>query len=192
MQHIPGLDALTDRLDGAVGSERIEETVDEVQRILEEALSVRAVRLPSELRRPDPDHYARRLLHTSPEHDYQLLAMVWGPGQGTPIHDHAGMWCVEGVLEGKIEVQQFDLVGERGELCRFDPQELVLAGRGDAGALIPPYEYHTIANRSAERDAVTLHVYEGRMTTCTVFEPGAEIPDGWYRQRTKRLAVDAV
>ncbi len=27
--------------------------------------------------------------------------MTWGPGQGTPLHDHAGIWCVEGVVEGK-------------------------------------------------------------------------------------------
>ena len=39
--------------------------------------------------------------------------MTWGPGQGTPLHDHAGMWCVEGVLEGRIEVARYDLLDER-------------------------------------------------------------------------------
>jgi len=55
------------------------------------------VRLPDCVHQPIQDHYARRELYRSPEHGYSIVAMTWGPGQGTPIHDHCGLWCVEGV-----------------------------------------------------------------------------------------------
>src|SRR3546814_15103518 len=59
------------------------------------------VRLPDEVFEPLDDHYARRELYRSPEHGYSVVAMTWAPGQGTPIHDHCGLWCVEGVWEDR-------------------------------------------------------------------------------------------
>ncbi|MAJ28453.1 MAG: hypothetical protein CMJ92_03520, partial [Planctomycetes bacterium] len=44
--------------------------------------------------------YTRHLLHADPEDRFSLLALVWKPGQGTPIHDHPS-WGVIGVLRGR-------------------------------------------------------------------------------------------
>ena len=35
--------------------------------------------------------------------------MVWQPGQQTPIHDHGGVWCVEGVYQGHMHITQYDV-----------------------------------------------------------------------------------
>ena len=53
--------------------------------------------------------------------------MTWGPGQGTPLHDHAGIWCVECVVEGEMEVRQYDLVEENAGSFRFVPQPSIEA-----------------------------------------------------------------
>jgi predicted metal-dependent enzyme (double-stranded beta helix superfamily) len=111
--------------------------------------------------------------------------MTWGPGQGTPLHDHAGMWCVEGVLQGEIDVTQYDLVEQRDGLYRFRREGSIQAHIGNAGALIPPFEYHTITNSSATGKAVTLHVYAGEMTHCTVFAPHG---DSWYERQERALS----
>jgi 3-mercaptopropionate dioxygenase len=95
------------------------------------------------------------------------------------------MWCVEGVLQGTIDVTQFDLVEQRDGLYRFRREGTLQAGPGDAGALIPPFEYHTIANDSGTAKAVTLHVYAGEMTHCTIFEPR---DDGWYERKERELS----
>ena len=58
---------------------------------------------------PRGDTYARRLFHRDPDGRYTIVVMTWGPGQGTALHDHAGIWCVECVVEGRMEVAQFDL-----------------------------------------------------------------------------------
>jgi predicted metal-dependent enzyme (double-stranded beta helix superfamily) len=39
-----------------------------------------------------------------------VIAMSWGPGQGTPLHDHDAMWCVEGVWLGELEITRYELL----------------------------------------------------------------------------------
>jgi 3-mercaptopropionate dioxygenase len=180
-----GCRRLIEALDRAVQAPTTEQVGEQVKACLQELIAEGAVELPPELRKGCPEHYARRLIHRSEQHGYTALAMIWGPGQGTPLHDHAGMWCVEGVLEGRIEVVQHQLLAQDGDRLRFRPEEAVLAGRGSAGSLIPPFEYHTIANPPGNGTAITLHVYGGEMTRCTIFEPEG---DGWFRRHIRELA----
>jgi hypothetical protein len=77
------------------------------------------VQLPACVHDPIQDHYARRELYRSPEHGYSVVAMTWGPGQGTPVHDHSGLWCVEGVWDGELEIVQYELLERDGERFRF-------------------------------------------------------------------------
>ena len=45
---------------------------------------------------------------------YSVVVMVWDRNQGTPLHDHAGVWCVECVYRGRIRVTSFDLENDAG------------------------------------------------------------------------------
>ncbi len=129
---------------------------------------------------PAADRYARRLLHRDPHGRYTVLVMVWDRGQGTALHDHAGMWCVECVYRGRIRVTSYSIRGgdpEKG-IVQFEQENVVTAGVGEAGALIPPFEYHVLEN-AGDTPAVTLHVYGGEMDHCHVFEP---VEGGWQRR----------
>ncbi len=180
-----GAEQLIETLDAAVSGPGTEAVTRAVKDGLCDLIRRGAVQLPEDLRRPGEDCYARRLLYRSQQHGYEVIAMIWGPGQGTPLHDHAGIWCVDGVLDGRVRVVQYDLLEQQGECFRFEPQETVEAGVGMAGALIPPFEYHTIHNSLDEQCSITIHVYGGTMDCCTIFEP---LEDGWYERRTKDLA----
>ncbi|HEX5758158.1 MAG TPA: cysteine dioxygenase family protein [Thermoanaerobaculia bacterium] len=142
------------------------------------------VDLPPSFRRTDPDHYARRLLYRDPELPLTAVVMAWAPNQATPLHDHSGIWCVEGVVEGEMEVVRYDLLEERGGACRFAEVERLRAGVGSAGALIPPLEYHVLRNPT-EETVITLHVYGGEMDHCGVFEPQG---DGSWRREERALS----
>ena len=60
------------------------------------------------------------------------------------------------------------------------------AAVGSAGCLIPPFEYHVLAN-ALDQPSITLHVYGGEMTTCHVFEP---VGGGRYVRRDRALSYD--
>lgn len=177
-------ETLIPRLREAVALEDPEAIADRLKHELSELIEAGAIRLPEPFRRVRTDAYARRLLHRDPETGFTAVVMTWGPGQGTPLHDHAGIWCVEGVVEGRMEVEQFELVEEEDGRCRFESRGHVVAGPGSSGALIPPFEYHVLANASREATAITLHVYGGEMDHCCVYEPR---PDGTFERRSKSL-----
>lgn len=183
----PLLDQMIGMLDEAVVKQTSTGCCKAVKRALEEIISSGKEFLPSEFLQPAPDRYARRLLHKDPQDRYTVLVMVWGLGQGTPLHDHAGMWCVECVYRGKILVRSYDLEDEVGEKFKFKLEQEVLAGIGEAGTLIPPFDYHTIENALPDQPAVTLHVYGGEMEWCNAFVPDGEL----HRMERRQLVYTA-
>jgi len=161
-----------------------EETVTAVKDLVTAALGTTGW-LPERCLVPASGCYARHLLYQDPEMRFAVVVMVWQPGQRTPIHDHGGVWCVEGVYQGRIRVNRYDLEGiVEKSVARLRCREIIERGTGTAGALIPPVDYHRIEN-PFERTAITLHTYGGEMTSCHVFMPR---DDGSYDVRVKELA----
>lgn len=137
--------------------------------------------------KPADGKYARRLVHNDPQDRYSVLAMVWDKGQGTSLHDHAGHWCVECVYRGRIQVVSYSLQGDvESETIQFQRETEIMAGPGEAGALIPPFEYHTICNPD-DTPAVTIHVYAGELDHCYIFTP----VEGGFRRELKELTYTA-
>lgn len=185
----PGHDKLVAALDGAMATGGTQAIVAAVRNALRGMIGDGDVQLPACVHQPLGSHYARRELYRSPQHGYDIVAMTWGPGQGTPVHDHAGLWCVEGVWHGELEIMQYELLETRGERFRFRALHTLRAGRGSTGSLIPPHEYHTMRNPSDHTVAVTLHVYEAPMEFCSTFLPRQ---GGWFDRIGKTLAIDSV
>jgi predicted metal-dependent enzyme (double-stranded beta helix superfamily) len=184
----PGAQRLIGAVDAAVSLPDPGATTDALRNALCRLIRSEDVRLPACVFQREDDHYARRELYRSEEHGYSVVAMTWGPGQGTPIHDHAGMWCVEGVWQGSLEVTPYELVESQGRRYRFEPRGTMNAGPGSAGSLIPPHEYHTIINPSDDANAVSLHIYRRPLDACSKFYPADA---GWYVCNTCEMALDS-
>ena len=81
--------------------------------------------LTVEQRDGDPAGYCSHLLYAEPDGSFSVTALVWRPGQVTPIHDHV-TWCVFGVIQGVEREERFALLGDGwleqdgvvGECCR--------------------------------------------------------------------------
>ena len=58
---------------------------------------------------PGADRYRQHLLHVSSCRRLSVVALVWRPGQVTPIHDHVS-WCVVGVYRGLERETRYRLV----------------------------------------------------------------------------------
>jgi len=184
----PGLAELIARLDRSVAAGGAEAITAAVKADLEDLLGRSALQLPAALTAPLPDHYARRLLHRDPSGRYTAIVMTWGPGQATAVHDHGGLWCVEGVVEGEIAVTQYLVVPDGDGYFQVSPMPTLTAGAGSAGCLIPPTDHHVLANARPSRASVTLHVYGGDLDDCRVFLP---TDDGRYVEAMKSLSFHA-
>lgn len=159
-----------------------------VRQALCELMADERIELPTEVYVNNSDHYARRLIHRDEDLNFTIMAMTWGPSQATPIHDHDGLWCVEAVWHGQIQVVQYELTQDLGDRVHFEPRTTMVAGPGSAGSLIPPHEYHTIANPAKDQTAVTMHIYADALEQCCIFQP---IENGWHERIEKQLSVDA-
>jgi predicted metal-dependent enzyme (double-stranded beta helix superfamily) len=166
----------------------IDAAMERIKIILHDLVENGECSLPAEFQTAPEDHYARRLLYDDRSNGTSAVVMTWGPGQATPIHDHAGVWCVECVIAGTMEVRRFDLRERDGELCRFVPSGTVTAAVGSTGALIPPFEYHVLANLS-DQPSLTLHIYGADMTECHIYKPSST--DGWHVRIAQRLEFTA-
>jgi predicted metal-dependent enzyme (double-stranded beta helix superfamily) len=112
--------------------------------------------LTAEQLEPDEIKYRQHILHVEPDGSFSIVALVWLPGQATPIHDHVS-WCVVGVHRGEEQETVYEMTGSDA-----DPH-LVVTGRsisraGTVVALVPPGDIHHVAN-NGHGLAVSLHIY---------------------------------
>ena len=184
-----GLDAaLRRRLDAAVAEPDPAARAEAVSETLATMVAAEELELPRCCERTRDGGYARRLIHRDPALGYSVVAMTWDAGQATPLHDHAGLWCVEVVVAGEIEVQRYERVEAEGDAVRFEAGPRLTATVGDAGRLIPPSEYHTIRNPAGDDIAITLHVYGGDMERCCTYQPLEGRP-GWFTPEEQTLEL---
>jgi 3-mercaptopropionate dioxygenase len=163
--------ALIKRLDEAADEGCFESITTSVKDALIETVRAGEFVLSEDVLQPCENGYGRRLLHLDPDGRYSVVAMIWGEGQGTPIHDHDDMWCVECVYQGEIHVTSYEMSPSSSEdEVLFEVCKEQRACLGEAGALIPPHDHHVIENPKSET-AVTIHVYGGEMNGSNVFEP---------------------
>jgi 3-mercaptopropionate dioxygenase len=108
--------------------------------------------LTPEQREPDPTAYRQHLLHVAPDGAFSIVALVWLPGQATPVHDHIS-WCVVGVHEGEEHETQFRVAGGR-----LIPIATAVNAVRSVSGVLPPGDIHLVRN-SGDCLAISLHVY---------------------------------
>ena len=106
----------------------------------------------------DPHCYKQHILHVEPGGAFSVVALVWLPGQRTPIHDHI-CWCVVGVLQGVEREQRYGLREDADGARWLTPLEAETLTPGHTCALVPPEEnIHQVCN-AGEGVAISIHVY---------------------------------
>jgi 3-mercaptopropionate dioxygenase len=114
--------------------------------------------LAADHRRPGTDRYRQHLLHVSPCRRLSVVALVWRPGQRTPIHDHVA-WCVVGVLKGVEREVRFRLVDDGGAQALESVGE-VEAHPGHVEAIVPggDDDIHLV-EAAGDGLTISIHVY---------------------------------
>lgn len=101
------------------------------------------------------ERYARHLLHADPAGRYTLVALVWEPGQFSPVHSHY-TWCSYGVVAGALQESDYGYVADiamarplRTTACPAGTARFSHAGLD---------EIHCLGN-AGDRTAISVHAY---------------------------------
>lgn len=123
--------------------------------------------------RTEPDHYARNAIYVSPDHSLSLYALVWQPGQWTPVHDH-GSWGVVGVLQGLLEERSYirlDAHRETDEDIHLVRGGVVLLSPGTVTSFVPnPDHIHMSGVDANSALTVSLHLYGRNMDSFCIYD----------------------
>ncbi|WP_376091370.1 cysteine dioxygenase [Roseomonas sp. CCTCC AB2023176] len=100
-----------------------------------------------------PTNYVRHLLHGDAAASYAVIALVWRPGQMSPVHAHK-TWCALAVHRGTL-TETFYAAAEDDPV----PTGTRLCPPGTLSCTPPdPNSIHRLANLSC-REAVSIHCY---------------------------------
>jgi len=120
---------------------------------LREAVAKSTGWLRREHRVGDPARYMRHLLYVDPDDDFVITAIIWLPGQQSPVHGHY-VWCAYGIVEGELTEEMFRAPGT---LLEAIGTKVIRAGEVADIDLGGPL-YHRVSN-CTQGPLVTLHVY---------------------------------
>lgn len=128
--------------------------------------------------------YTRNLIFDAPDASLSLYAIVWLPGQWTPVHDH-GSWGVVGVVEGILEERSYvRLSPDRGRDDEIDLARggAVLLRHGSVTSFVPNPDHIHVTGVPADRPrALSLHLYGRTMSDFNIYDLAA--------RRRRRISV---
>jgi predicted metal-dependent enzyme (double-stranded beta helix superfamily) len=120
--------------------------------------------------------YTRNLVFNAPDASLSLYAIVWLPGQWTPVHDH-GSWGVVGVVEGVLEERSYvRLSPDRGADTDIDLARggVILLRAGAVTSFVPNPDHIHVTGVPADRPrAVSLHLYGRTMSDFNIYDVAA-------------------
>lgn len=116
--------------------------------------------LPAAFAVPDPHRYQQYLLHCDSRERFSVVSFVWGPGQGTPIHDHR-VWGMIGLLRGREASRRYDRTPDG----RLTPRDAIDAlSPGDVDTVSPRLgDIHRVWNAQPDAPSISIHVYGGNI-----------------------------
>jgi predicted metal-dependent enzyme (double-stranded beta helix superfamily) len=123
--------------------------------------------------RSEPEHYTRNAIHIAPSGNLSLFALVWLPGQWTPVHDH-GCWGVVGVVRGVLEERSY--MSASGDIAadsdiRLKRGGVILLNLGSVSSFVPnPDHIHRTGVPHERETCVSLHLYGRNMNSFHIYD----------------------
>jgi predicted metal-dependent enzyme (double-stranded beta helix superfamily) len=109
------------------------------------------------------------LIHKAPQDAFTVMSAIWPPNGGTPVHDHAGSWAVEVILDGSLHTKRFKRLDDDsrpGHAELRQTAELDIPARAIAHVIPPDQDVHQFTNIT-DRPVLSFHIYGGDITQQT-------------------------
>jgi cysteine dioxygenase len=115
-----------------------------------------------------PYAYTRTRLFETPH--FEIVAMLWSAGSVSPIHDHGASRCWVMMLEGGLDVENFEREDDgSGLVVAMRSAGTLVLQAGDLDYRYGPRELHRVVNSGAE-SAYSLQIYAAPISTYNVFD----------------------
>jgi hypothetical protein len=160
------LSALT-RFNDAKSPGQLANLRDELCRLVRSAGAPRAATFAAE-----GDSFRRHPLAIVEAIESSALLMYWPAGHATLPHDHGGLWGIEVVIDGTLDVDEFVRAGG-ADLPVLAKSRTLRLDAGDAAMFTNDRYVHRCRNLSNIAPTLTLHVYGGRLERYTSFDRDA-------------------
>jgi cysteine dioxygenase len=112
----------------------------------------------------DPNKYTRNLVDDG-NGKYNLIVLCWGPGQQSPIHDHAKSHCLFKVLDGELTESRYGWPKGECEM-KLKTQDLYITNQ--VNYMHDQIGLHRVSNKS-QKPAISLHLYSPPILECQTF-----------------------
>ncbi|KAI9931865.1 hypothetical protein ASPWEDRAFT_37234 [Aspergillus wentii DTO 134E9] len=111
----------------------------------------------------DPSRTYTRNLIDEGNGKSNLLILVWSPGKGSAIHDHANAHCVMKILKGSLQETLYtwpdkDKV-EHGQVSPPEITKQTIYGENEVTYMSDKLGLHKISNPDPKNFAISLHLY---------------------------------
>jgi predicted metal-dependent enzyme (double-stranded beta helix superfamily) len=129
---------------------------------------------------PRPDRYARHLIHTDRKNRFIVVCIVWGPGQGTPVHDHT-TWGVAGVVHNELRIVNYVRLddGSKAGYAELREASSISAPSGAVTYVLPPNEEIHLIENTTDKTTISVHVYGREIFQCNKFDVKAKSYKQW-------------
>jgi cysteine dioxygenase len=117
-----------------------------------------------------PTHYTRNLIHRTEL--FELMAICWDVGQVSRIHNHQGQNCWMAVPEGRLVVQNYEVLHQEPGTgsCALRETNRVVMDPDHPAWVDPEQPVHAVINPTEHgARAVSLHVYSRPYDRCLVY-----------------------
>jgi predicted metal-dependent enzyme (double-stranded beta helix superfamily) len=116
-----------------------------------------------------PYAYTRTRLFRAPH--YEIVVMQWSAGSTSPIHDHGESRCWVLMLEGALEIDNFerDDPDDASEIVALRETGSLVIKAGEIDHRLTPRELHRVHNRTKD-SAYSLQLYAAPIETYTVVD----------------------
>jgi cysteine dioxygenase len=116
--------------------------------------------------------YTRTLVHS--DDVFELLLLNWDVDAISALHDHGGQHCWMAVLQGQLQVDDYDRTDEGAMpgVAQVEARGSRLLGPRDLDLRSGRFDLHRVIAKGAEA-AVSLHVYAGPLRSYLVYDERA-------------------
>jgi len=114
-----------------------------------------------------PYAYTRTRLIEMPH--FEVVVMHWAAGSVSPIHDHGDSRCWVLLLEGSLDVENFEREDDGSGTVAMRPTGSLRLEPDDLDFRFGPRELHRVVNSGA-KTAYSLQLYASPISTYNVFD----------------------